>query len=174
MITLNTVRELAEDAHSGQADKLGDPYIWHVRDVAAGLRPLGLHLEMAGWLHDIIEDTGWTGERLLAIGVPDPVVRTVVAVTNEPGETYQEKIEKITSSEDATLVKIADNAHNTRPDRMARLSRDVHGRLAKKYSKAQKTLWAAADPTATRQILESVNPDLITSFHQWLWKRLPG
>lgn len=172
MFDLKNARELAEAAHHDQTDKIGDPYIWHVRDVAAGLRPFGLYSEMSGWLHDIIEDTDETEESLLARGVPEDVVRTVVAVTNQPGESYQAKIRKITAVPDAVLVKIADNAHNSRADRAAKLDEKTRLRLKKKYQDAREVLWAAADPTAVRQVIEIVNPGLLFDFHQWLWARL--
>jgi (p)ppGpp synthase/HD superfamily hydrolase len=172
MLDLNAVRTLAETAHHDQTDKIGDPYIWHVRAVAAGLRPFGLYREMAGWLHDVVEDTGWTEEQLLENGVPDWVVRTVILVSNRPGEDYQDKMKRITGHPDAVLVKISDNAHNSRRDRADKLDPATRERLAKKYKRARETLWAAADPTAVRTILQIVNPALLFDFHQWLWKSL--
>jgi (p)ppGpp synthase/HD superfamily hydrolase len=90
-----------------------------VRAVAAGLAPFGDELVMAGLLHDIIEDTDWTADRLLEEGIPPRVVSAVEAVTNQRGMPYEEKIRRIVRDSDATLVKIADNAHNSRPDRAA-------------------------------------------------------
>lgn len=172
MLTLEEVRQLAEEAHHGQTDKIGDPYIWHVRAVAAGLRPFGLYTEMSGWLHDTIEDTDETEESLRARGVPEMVVRTVVAVSNQPGEIYQDKIKKIATIPDAVLVKISDNAHNSRADRAAKLDEKTRMRLKEKYQEAREVLWAVADPTATRKIIEIVNPGLLHDFHQWMWRSL--
>ncbi|MFI0990350.1 HD domain-containing protein [Streptomyces exfoliatus] len=161
MKTLAEVDALAARAHAGQTDKIGVPYVEHVRAVAAGLAPLGPHLAMAGLLHDVIEDTDWTAERLRAAGIPDRVVDIVEAVTNRPGTTYEEKIRQITRDRDATLVKIADNAHNSRADRAAALPPDRRERLAAKYRAARELLWAAADPEDVTTILRVVNPGLL-------------
>ncbi|MGA5068344.1 HD domain-containing protein [Streptomyces exfoliatus] len=161
MKTLAEVDALAARAHAGQTDQIGVPYVEHVRAVAAGLAPLGPHLAMAGLLHDVIEDTDWTAERLRAAGIPDRVVEIVEAVTNRPGTTYEEKIRQITRDRDATLVKIADNAHNSRADRAAALPPDRRERLAAKYRAARELLWAAADPEDVTTILRVVNPGLL-------------
>ncbi|MFD4370414.1 HD domain-containing protein [Streptomyces sp. NPDC058486] len=161
MMTLAEVDALADRAHAGQVDKIGVPYVEHVRAVAAGLAPLGAELAMAGLLHDVVEDTAWTAEGLRAAGVPDRVVRLVEAVTNEPGGSYEEKIRRVAQDPDATLVKIADNAHNSRADRAAGLAPDQRERLAAKYRAARRVLWAAADPAQVAAILRVVNPDLL-------------
>ncbi|WP_432122164.1 HD domain-containing protein [Streptomyces sp. S1] len=161
MKTLAEVDALADRAHAGQVDKTGVPYVAHVRAVAAGLAPLGTHLAMAGLLHDVVEDTEWTAEGLRAAGIPDRVVDLVEAVTNRPDLTYEEKIRRITADPDATLVKIADNAHNSRTDRSAALPPEQRERLAAKYRAARTVLWPAADPDRIATILRVVNPDLL-------------
>lgn len=160
-MTVANVDVLASNAHAGQVDKIGVPYIKHVRTVAAGLRPFGPDLQMAGLLHDVIEDTHWTGEQLRAAGVPNRVVGIVEDVTNIPGVPYEEKIRRIVSSREATLVKIADNAHNSRPDRAAQLPPEKRERLAAKYRAARGILWAAADSRDIEAILRIVNPALL-------------
>ncbi len=115
MKSVSEVDLLAERVHAGQADKIGVPYIEHVRAVAAGLAPFGDELVMAGLLHDVVEDTDWTAEKLASAGIPERVVEIVEAVTNQAGMTYAEKIRHITADLSATLVKISDNAHNSRP-----------------------------------------------------------
>lgn len=160
-LTVAEVDALAHRAHFGQVDKLGVPYIEHVRTVAAGVAQFGSDLLMAGLLHDVIEDTDWTGERLVEAGVPGRVVAIVEAVTNVPGASYQDKIRTIAHNREATLVKIADNAHNSRPARLAALGEKTRARLEKKYSDARKILWNAADADEVRKILTIVNPGLL-------------
>ncbi|MGW1198774.1 HD domain-containing protein [Streptomyces sp. NPDC002536] len=166
---MKSVREaevLARDAHAGQVDKIGVPYIEHVRAVAAGLAPFGDELVMAGLLHDVIEDTDWTAERLRADGVPSRVVRIVEAVTNEAGLPYAEKIRRITGDAQATLVKIADNAHNSRPERAARLPREKRERLAAKYRAARAVLWPAANRDDIETVVRIVNSSLLTELDE--------
>ncbi|MEU4051268.1 HD domain-containing protein [Streptomyces olivaceus] len=156
----------AAEAHAGQVDKIGVPYIEHVRAVAAGLAPFGGELVMAGLLHDVIEDTDVTAERLREEGVPERVVSAVEAVTNQPGVPYQEKIQRIIRSSDATLVKISDNAHNSHPDRAAQLPEEKRLRLAAKYRAARDVLWTAADDHDIEAIVTIVNPSLLDELRE--------
>lgn len=166
MKTVNEVDFMADCAHAGQVDKIGVPYIEHVRAVAAGLAPFGDKLVMAGLLHDIIEDTDWTAEQLREAGIPSSVVAIVEAVTNQPGLPYAEKVHRITHSNDATLVKIADNAHNSRPDRAAQLPEEKRARLAAKYRAARDVLWTAADDRDIEAIVRIVNPSLLEELRE--------
>lgn len=166
MKTVEEVDALVGGAHAGQLDKIGVPYVEHVRAVAAGLAPFGPELEMAGLLHDVIEDTDWTAEQLRAIGIPSRVVGVVEDVTNQPGVPYEEKIRRIVSSRDATLVKIADNAHNSHPDRAAQLPDEKRARLAMKYRKARDVLWTAANNRDIETIVSIVNPALLDELRE--------
>ncbi|MEV4041451.1 HD domain-containing protein [Streptomyces sp. NPDC049744] len=166
---MRTVREVdafAVAAHAGQVDKIGVPYIEHVRAVAAGLASFGDELVMAGLLHDVIEDTDWTAERLREEGLPERVVSAIEAVTNQPGVPYEEKIRRIIRNSDATLVKIADNAHNSRPNRAAQLPEEKRVRLAAKYRAARDVLWAAADDRDIEAIVTIVNPSLLDELRE--------
>jgi (p)ppGpp synthase/HD superfamily hydrolase len=164
--TLGEVEALAAAAHAGQTDKIGVPYMEHVRAVAGGLVPFGERLVMAGLLHDVIEDTDWTAERLRDAGVPGDVVSVVEAVTNQPGVPYEEKIRRIAGDRDAALVKISDNAHNSRPDRAARLPEEKRARLAAKYRAARDVLWAAVDDRDIAAVVTIVNPSLLEELRE--------
>ncbi|MET9150045.1 HD domain-containing protein [Streptomyces griseoflavus] len=166
MNAVSDVDAFAATAHAGQVDKIGVPYIEHVRAVAAALAPFGDELVMAGLLHDVIEDTDWTAAQLLATGLPHRVVSVVEAVTNQQGVPYEEKIRKIIHSSDATLVKIADNAHNSHPDRAAQLPEEKRVRLAAKYRSARDVLWAAADDRDIEAIVSIVNPSLLAELRE--------
>ncbi|GAA3015975.1 HD domain-containing protein [Kitasatospora albolonga] len=161
MLTLAEVDALAEQAHAGQVDKLGVPYIGHVRAVAAGLAPFGDGLRMAGLLHDVLEDTPLTAEDLLAAGVPSAVVATVRRVTRVAGVGYEEMVRQVAGDQAAALVKIADNAHNSHPDRVAALDPASRERLALRYRGARAVLWRAVPEADVRAVLELVNPALL-------------
>jgi len=161
------VDALASAAHAGQFDKIGVPYIEHVRAVAAGLAPFGDHLVMAGLLHDVIEDTDWTAEQLRKAGVPYYVVALVVAVTNERGIPYETKVARITGrGRDAVLLKVADNAHNSRPDRAAELPEEKRTRLSAKYRAARDILWPAVEDRDIETIVRVVNPSLLDELRE--------
>ncbi|WP_411095968.1 HD domain-containing protein [Streptomyces sp. 020-2-3H-GM] len=165
--TVAEVDALASAAHAGQFDKIGVPYIEHVRAVAAGLAPFGDDLVMAGLLHDIVEDTDWTVERLRKEGVPDHVVALVDAVTNERGVPYEEKVARITGhGRDAVLLKVADNAHNSHPGRAAQLPEEKRTRLAAKYRAARDILWPAAESRDIETIVQIVNSSLLDELRE--------
>lgn len=161
MKTVREVEAFVRRAHAGQVDKIGVPYIEHVLSVARGLHPFGPDLVMAGLLHDVVEDTDWSAEALRAAGVPERVMAAVEAVTNEPGVPYAEKIRRIVGHPDAVLVKIADNAHNSRADRAALMPEAQRVRRMEKYRKAREVLWAAAAVEDVRIIVSIVNPGLL-------------
>lgn len=161
MSVLSTAYKIACQAHLEQTDKLGVPYVDHVGWVATGLGSFGDdELTAAAWLHDVLEDTDLTGEDLLRAGITERTVRIVEAVTNQPGQSYLEKIAGITDP-CAVLVKISDNAHNSRPDRLAGLDEETRKRLVVKYRKARKILWPRAGKGAVLRIVRIVNPDLL-------------
>lgn len=166
MVSLGEVDRFAERAHMGQFDKGGVPYVEHVRAVAAGLEPFSTRLQMAGLLHDVIEDTEWTAGTLRAAGVESRVVRIVELVTKEQGESYMDRIRKISQDREATFVKIADNAHNSRADRAAMLPDGNRGRL-ERYRKAREILWSSVGPEEVEEILTIVNPDLLVEHRQF-------
>lgn len=143
---LDAVRALARDRHRGQRDKSGLDYAdAHLAPVAAELEPHGEHAVMAGWLHDVLEDTGTTAVELRALGVPDAVVDAVVAVTKVDGEPYDALIARAAAHPLGRVVKLADNAVNLR--RNAELDDpELAARLRDKYERARTTL-LAAEPT---------------------------
>jgi len=77
--TLSDVIALAEFAHRNQVDKAGLPYIEHPRRVLAKVQAQGAlpYVQMAAILHDVTEDTAFTPEILLTLGVPESAVEIV-------------------------------------------------------------------------------------------------
>jgi (p)ppGpp synthase/HD superfamily hydrolase len=173
MSLISTAYTLALKAHEGQTDKLGVPYVKHVQAVAEGLLWLGNdEVTAAGWLHDVLEDTDLTRDDLLAAGMTERVVQIVEQVTNQPGSSYLDKIWSITDP-DAVLVKIADNAHNSRQDRLSQLDKGTYVRLSLKYQRARRILWPRAERDVVASILRIVNPDLMHQVEcDFCWERL--
>ncbi|WP_234053643.1 MULTISPECIES: HD domain-containing protein [unclassified Xanthobacter] len=138
-------RSLAEQLHAGQVDKAGAPYVGHLERVAGLLaawwpEPAEAELE-AAWLHDALEDTGATAESLLAAGVSPAAVEMVCAVTRPAGTAYLAWIGDLarTAPLGALRVKLADNADNSDPARVARLP-DGARRVAERYAPARALL----------------------------------
>jgi (p)ppGpp synthase/HD superfamily hydrolase len=121
-------RLFANIAHSGQLDKAGQPYIGHPYRVGALLqaRDWAEPVVMAGFLHDVVEDTPVTLD-LIEFLFGARVARLVDLVSQRKGEeTYREYIERIVSADDpaATAIKLADLEDNSRPDRLAAIEDD--------------------------------------------------
>jgi (p)ppGpp synthase/HD superfamily hydrolase len=131
---------LAHAAHHGQVDKAGAAYIGHVRAVAALLTEHGDNAVMAGLLHDIVEDASYTLSALRQLGYPEEVVRAVDSVTRREGEPYMDMIRRAAADPLGRLVKLADNAHNSRPDRLAALDPEQAAWFRQKYAKAREVL----------------------------------
>jgi hypothetical protein len=165
-MTFWDAEDLAQRAHEGQTDKLGVPYIEHVRAVALGVLQFGLEHGMAGLLHDIVEDCDVTLDGLRLARVPEPVVVAVGLLTKVKDERLQDYLERIADSPMSCRVKISDNAHNTLPERVSQLAGMVDPlvveRLERKYRVARTILWNGSVPHGeVREILKVVNPSLL-------------
>jgi (p)ppGpp synthase/HD superfamily hydrolase len=166
--TATSVANLAQELHEGQFDKGGHPYFLHVEAVGLSLRPFGEKAMMAGYLHDSIEDTGITIKQLRENhGVPESVLEAVKMVSRNlyPEEsTYMDMIRKIATDGSYTsrLVKIADNAHNSRLDRKIEgMSEDALDFSRKRYAKARTILYPSVKKEDITRILDNINPHLL-------------
>lgn len=106
---------LASQVHQGQRDKLGKPYILHPIAVASLVDDF--ELKTIAMLHDTIEDTWVTAEYLLNYGFTKEIVEAVEGVTNPKDGDYEAYLRKVKSNPKSRLVKLADLAHNTSPER---------------------------------------------------------
>ena len=107
---LNLAFTIALEAHSGQFDKQGKPYINHVLKVSN--RCKSMDAKIVGMLHDVIEDTEFTGLDLVKRGIPQDLVVIVQLVTKFPGQSYKEYQERVKSHPIAIEVKLSDLKHN--------------------------------------------------------------
>lgn len=156
---------IAEKAHAGQTDKTGVPYIEHVKAVAEGVRAYGPDLYAAALLHDVVEDTHHTASTLLAAGIPGRVTGIVLNLTKDTHPGYTEMLHTITRDPEALLVKISDNAHNSREDRLRLLPGEKRERLRLKYRKAREILWPHAHNEEILRTVGTVNPLLLDDPH---------
>ena len=140
---------VAEDAHSGQQRKSGEPYITHPVAVAGILAELGLDKAtiIAALLHDTVEDTPYNLTQLKS-DFGDEVASLVDGVTKLDKLTYGENAEAetvrkmvVAMSRDirVLVVKLADRLHNARTwefvapesaQRKARETIDIYAPLA--------------------------------------------
>ena len=110
MPTLEDAIVLATQAHRGQVDKVGQPYILHLLRVM--LRLEGEAAQMAGILHDLVEDTDYSFDDLRALGYAEELLQALDCLTRRPEESYEQFIERASANPLARRVKRADLEDN--------------------------------------------------------------
>ena len=100
---LSKAINIAMQAHAGQVDKAGMPYIGHVmRVMQAGQT---IDEKIVGVLHDVVEDTTWTFDALLAEGFPVHIVDALRCVTKlSDDEPYASFINRVKTNPLAIAV----------------------------------------------------------------------
>jgi guanosine-3',5'-bis(diphosphate) 3'-pyrophosphohydrolase len=133
----------AEQAHTGQRRRSGEPYIIHPLAVANILADMRLDHQslMAAMLHDVIEDTG-IPKVALAEQFGDVVTELVDGVSKlthikfeskeeQQAENFQKMVLAMAKDIRVMLVKLADRLHNLRtlgalrPDKRRRIGRET-------------------------------------------------
>ena len=106
----NKALRFAYNAHHGQLDYNGIPYIFH---------PIHLAEQMddeisccVALLHDVVEDTAVTMEELAA-QFPPEVLEVVQLLTHDSDTDYFDYVRAIKVNPVAVKVKLADLAHNS-------------------------------------------------------------
>ena len=141
-MTLEDTLIFAANAHRGQTDKAGQPYILHPLRV---MNNLGLNAplehQMAALLHDTMEDCGVTRQMLQEQGFPEEVIVAVEHLTKDAqGQAdYNKAIERVMKNPIAVKVKLADLTDNMRKERIANVTQKDEDRL-EKYRKAKERL----------------------------------
>src|ERR1051325_8566819 len=119
MATIEDAISIAAQAHKGQRDKAGAPYLLH--PLRMMLRMNSEPAMMAAVLHDVVEDTDWTLGRLRDAGFSEEVIEAVDCLTHREGESYEEFVERVRTNPIARQVKIADLEDNMNVRRMNQL-----------------------------------------------------
>jgi (p)ppGpp synthase/HD superfamily hydrolase len=133
MSTLERAVVIAAEAHAGQVDKAGAPYLLH---------PLRLMLQMekpedriVAVLHDVVEDSDWTLDRLGEEGFSPVVLEAIDSVTRRPDEDYDAFIQRSIQNSIGCRVKLADLRDNCDLSRIMNPSETDYRRTSK-YKKA--------------------------------------
>lgn len=121
---------LATNAHAGQFDRGGRPYILHPLSVMHILNSDDEELQCIAVGHDILEDTDTTIEQLVEAGMTQRVIEGILAVTKMPGESKDTYKAKVMASQDAMRVKKADLKHNSDFSRLKGVKEKDFARMA--------------------------------------------
>lgn len=131
MITIEQALRIAIDAHEGQKDLDGKPVILH--PLTVGLAGNNREEMIAGFLHDVVEDTDMTFDDLLQRGVDETIVETLRLLTRSDDTTYEEYVQciAISGNDIAIHVKYNDLCHNLKRGRAG-----GHTKQVQKHEKA--------------------------------------
>ena len=124
--------KIAFDAHMGQFDKSGVPYILHPIHLAEQMETEEECI--VALLHDTVEDTDVTFEQLEK-EFSKTVIDALKLLTHEKTVEYMEYVKKIKDNPIARSVKLADLHHNSDVTRLVEVkSKDIN--RIEKYKKA--------------------------------------
>ena len=128
---------IAVEAHKGQEDKAGDPYILH---------PLRVMFQMetreemiAAVLHDVLEDTPITPDQLKEKGFSETVLEALDSVTKKAGEKYEDFVQRAALHPIGKKIKLADLRDNMDLSRLEEIT-DEDIKRVKKYHGALKII----------------------------------
>lgn len=112
MNPIDLALRIATAAHAGQLDRDGYPVILH--PLTVGLMGHTDEEKIAGFLHDVVEDSDITFNDLLKEGIPTGIVNAVRLLTHEKETDYFEYVQRIIDSGNpiALQVKYNDLQHN--------------------------------------------------------------
>jgi len=136
MNKIDKALEIAVKAHAEQTDRDGESYILH--PLAVGLMGKTDEERMAGFLHDVLEDSDYSADGLLDAGIPQSVVNALVLLTHEKGTDYFDYVQHIIDSGNpiALRVKFNDLTHNFSRGKAYPDLQMKHGRALEMVTKA--------------------------------------
>lgn len=151
---------IATNAHAGQFDKGGNPYILHPLKVMHYLKSDDEELQCIALGHDVIEDCSgkkiFVGGQEKTIsyamfreeGISERVIAGIRGMTKVPGQTYEEYKEGVFANPDSMKGKAADLRHNSDIRRLKGVTEKDIARIAKYmqfYSEIQTRLQGATN-----------------------------
>jgi (p)ppGpp synthase/HD superfamily hydrolase len=138
MSTLELAIAIAAEAHAGQTDKGGAPYILHPLRVMLWMENNADRIVAV--LHDVLEDCpAWSRSRLRSSGFSEEIITAIEALTRYPWESYENFVARAGRNEIARRVKLADLAENCDLTRIGEPGPADHDRVAR-YKRAIKAL----------------------------------
>lgn len=130
--------KLCYEAHKGQFDKSGIPYVFHPFHLAEQMDDE--NSVTVALLHDVAEDTDYTLEDLAGMGFGPEVISALKLLTHDPAEPYMDYVRRIAGDPLAKKVKLADLAHNSDLTRLDHEPTEKDLARAAKYAEAVKIL----------------------------------
>ena len=129
--------QIAIKAHKGQTDVGDKPYILHVLRVMNSLD--NDEEKITAILHDVVEDTDWTFNKLKKEGFSNEIIEAIDSVTKRKGEDYFAFVNRSKNNIIGRIVKIADIKDNANIKRIDNPKKKDFERV-ERYKKALKIL----------------------------------
>jgi len=104
--------DIATQAHKGQVDKLGRPYLEHCQRVSKAVD--ALDEKIVAYLHDVVEKSDWSFDMLRGAGFGPHILTAVDALTRRQGEREESFVRRAIADPLARAVKRADLIDNRR------------------------------------------------------------
>lgn len=136
---IHKAMKIAYDAHHGQVDKSGVPYIFHPMHLA---EQMDTEEEIiAALLHDVVEDSDITLNDLEKAGFSPLVLEAVSLLTHLSEDNYLDYVRRMKKNPLARKIKLADLMHNSNISRLVGIEEATRARL-ERYQAAQAILAA--------------------------------
>ena len=139
-------QDLAVDAHRGQVDKAGLPYIGHPTRVVGYLENPTAKEATVAWLHDVVEDKPSVTLEYIKNSFGSRVAEAVDAITCRPNESKLEYYARVKLNPIALTVKAADLADNADPKRLQLSEQGLRANLEARYALARHQLGIGYPP----------------------------
>jgi (p)ppGpp synthase/HD superfamily hydrolase len=123
---------IAAQAHETQTDKSGEAYILHPLRMTLRCRTDAQRI--VALLHDVVEDSPMTLERLGEEGFPPEIIAGIDGMTHRDGESYEAFVDRAAQNPLAAYVKRLDLADNMDMLRLLDLTDKDIARLQKYYA----------------------------------------
>jgi (p)ppGpp synthase/HD superfamily hydrolase len=138
MDDLEKAIKIAFEAHLDQKDRSGEPYILHPLYV---MGKMDTHeSRIVAILHDVIEDTPWTLDKLRKEGFSEEIISAIDHITRRDGESYLDYIHRVATNPLARKVKLADLEHNMDLRRLKIVTPQDISRIEERYKPALELL----------------------------------
>lgn len=154
MATLERALIIAAQAHSGQTDKEGLPYITHPLRVMQLVE--GNEAQIVAIMHDVVEDTSVTLDDLAREGFAPAILDALRCVTHERTVSYADYVIRCKANPIARQVKLADLHDNTRLSRVLLRANSIDRDLARtrRYLLSYKFLTEQLSEGEYRQLMQ--------------------
>ena len=127
MISIEKSLLIAINAHNGKKDLDGNPVLLH--PIRVGLQGKNEKEIITGFLHDVVEDSEYTFNDLIELGVDGEIIEALELLTHDKSMDYDAYLDRLVASHNklALSVKFYDLSDNlSRNDRLTEKKEKIY------------------------------------------------